>query len=409
MLLVLRPRTHHLISAVSKTPLPAFFSRKYSCTTLDDNDDNGHNDKSTQQQQMTIENYDAMKYRKWVQVKGTCEDEKNKFSVMSFNLLSRHYIWPHVYKDLSSEYLDWNGHRFPLINKTIQQFQCDIICLQEMEYHLYKHFWSKQFPSSEYTSFYVQKSSIFQSNKDDKRDGVGIFVNATRFDVLKEKRINFGQLILKDKKKYQYTKDLMNRLLPRNTVALILKLYDKQADKIVYVTNTHLYWSPQYNDVKVLQTKLMLDQLKKFVKEVNASIIFLGDLNSNHKSDVFNLITKETLDTLLSQAFAGKNYGVNNALIDKQGKVENPIPLKSAYEKLLAANQLRFTSFAPSFADVLDHIFVSDDIEVHSILGGVDESYISSLPVKGFPNEQFPSDHIPIIAELSYERGASSF
>ena len=383
---------------------------------------------------MTFEDYDAMKYRRWINVDvekqqnkddsnidininininvdtknrhgdHDAHDEKLRFSVMSYNLLLRHYMWPHVYQSLPQEYLDWDSYRFPLINKTIKQMNCDIMCFQEMEYFLYKKFWSKLFPTSEYESFFIQKSSINQSRSSEKIDGVGIFINTKRFQVLDERKINFAKLVMKHQTKFQFTKDFVSRLLPRNTVAIILKLHDKYTDKIVYVTNTHLYWSPQFNDVKVLQTKLLLAELKNYIKEnyKDASVIFLGDLNSNFNSDVYRLLSEGLVDSTTAKSFSGKNYGLGNALIDHNGKIQSPFNLSSAYQTLKDTNMLNFTSFAPSFADVLDHIFVSENIHVHKVISGVDNDYCKNLPVRGFPNDQFPSDHIPIAAEVSY-------
>ena len=80
---------------------------------------------------MSIDNYDAMKYRHWVNAnEDQLTDDSNKISIMTYNLLSRHYIWKGVYDHNDRKYLDWDTHRFPLINKTIKQFSCDIMCFQ---------------------------------------------------------------------------------------------------------------------------------------------------------------------------------------------------------------------------------------------------------------------------------------
>ncbi|KAI3402690.1 hypothetical protein KGF56_004571 [Candida oxycetoniae] len=380
---------------------------------------------------MTNNEYDVLKYRSWVLTKETTGDSSNssskdddddssssssggrddddeggrKFSVMSYNLLSRHYIWKHVYSKLPKDHLDWDKHRFPLINKTIRHLKCDIMCFQEMEYSIYKSFWSRDFPSSDYQSFYVQKSSLNQGFRhlDDGLDGVGIFVNTRRFEVLGERRINFGQIVMENKEKYNLTTDLMKRLVPRNTVALALRLYDKQAKRVVFVANTHLYWSPKFNDVKVLQTKLLLNELESFINgEEDTCVILLGDLNSNPQSDVYKLLRGNKIDTLSSREFLGRQYGKNNALISQEGEITNPFNFLSVYEPFIKSNHLHFTSFSPTYCGVIDHILVSNEMKIHKVLGEVDQNYFKSLKMKGFPNSQFPSDHIPIAAEISY-------
>ncbi|KAI5965453.1 hypothetical protein KGF57_000719 [Candida theae] len=384
VLMILVPRSLHITKIISFSPV-----RSLSYTT------------------MNFNNYDAMKYRQWVALDRDepPANDSSKLSIMTYNLLSRHYIWKNVYDKVDKLHLDWERHRFPLINKTIEQFSCDIMCFQEMEYYIYKTFWGEQFPSYKYKSFYIQKQCPSNLNffKNEKLDGVGIFVNTERFDVMEQLKINYGEEVLKQRSKYKLTSDWLQRVIARNTVALILKLYDKRTDKIYYVSNTHLYWSPDYNDVKVLQIKILLNKLQQFRKEHDSSIILLGDLNSNFDSDVVNLLSGRTIDTLSSPTFKHRKYGVNNPLIDPDGRINNPFNLRNVYQSLHSSNNLPFTSYVTRFADVLDHVFVSDDVSVDKLLGQVDPVYCNSDDVTGFPNSQFPSDHIPLVVEVSHK------
>ncbi|KAG7663603.1 uncharacterized protein J8A68_002852 [[Candida] subhashii] len=351
------------------------------------------------------DDYDATKYRRWVTLNPPPIDSKNKISVMSYNLLSRHYTWHQVFGYLEPEYLDWTTYRFPLINKTISQLRCDIMCFQEMEYYVYKHSWSKNFPDANYESYFVKKSlpGYWGGKSTEFIDGVGVFVNTNRFDVLDKREINFGEDILLNKSSYHFTDDLIKRVIPRNTVALLLKLYDKIADKIVYVTNTHLYWSPEYNDVKALQTKILLTTLHNYIDTPDPNIILLGDLNSNIRSDVFKLLSTKGINITESQNFAGHDYGDNNSLINEKKEIENPFEFVNIYDSLLKSQRLNFTSYTSSLTDVLDHIFISkQNFKIVKVLSEVDEQYCSSCAIKGFPNQQFPSDHIPLVAEISY-------
>lgn len=355
---------------------------------------------------MSIDNYDAMKYRHWVNAnEDQLADDSNKISIMTYNLLSRHYIWKGVYDHNDRKYLDWDTHRFPLINKTIKQFSCDIMCFQEMEYSVYKKFWCSQFPNDKYHSFYVQKQCPLNLKiyNNDKLDGVGIFVNTDRFDVLDQLKINFGKEVVNHRSEYKLTSDWIQRVISRNTVALILKLRDKQTGKTYYISNTHLYWSPKFNDVKALQIKILLNKLQQFKTEPDASIILLGDLNSNFDSNVVHLLNGESINTTSSPEFKYRKYGINNPLIDSNGFINNPFKLHNVYQDLHSSNKLPFTSFVSRFSDVLDHVFVSDDILVDRLLGEVDPSYCEQREVNGFPNLQFPSDHIPLVVEVSHK------
>lgn len=360
-------------------------------------------------------NYDASKYRSWLHFDEPSINKNQKISVMSFNLLSRHYVWKPVFGYLDQKYLNWPNYRFPLINLIIQQFNCDIMCFQEMEHLVYEKFWSKGFPSPNYHSFYMRKPNpvYWGDRPSENMDGVGIFVNGDKFEVLEHLEINFGEYIMQHHAKFNITKTTVERVIPRNTVALLVKLYDKQNDKIVYVTNTHLYWSPKFNDVKIIQTKLLLNVLREFIDPDclhDPCIIMCGDFNSNPSSKVFQLLNTGKIDAAECNEFTIHNYNhkINSELF-QNGIIENPFHLSCAYELLLThlrinpKEKLEFTSFTKSLIDVVDHIWYSKyHFKVTKLLGEVDKSYYANTGVVGFPNGQFPSDHIPLVAELTY-------
>lgn len=342
------------------------------------------------------DDFDPTRHRKWLQLQ---PHKPNSLSVCSYNLLSQHYVWEKVFGYLDPNYLDWN-YRFPLIQKTVQQLQCDILCFQELEYLVYRDW---RIPG--YTLHYVRKPPpLYWGTKlEDNMDGVGIYVKSNRFTVLHSQEINFGKYLLLLQTKFDLTSDLMNRLVPRNTVALLLKLYDKHCDRNIYIANTHLYWSPKYNDVKVLQTKILLELLKDFVDEEDPTLVLCGDFNSTPDLLVFRLLRDREIDIKHSGEFRHFDYGSrlqNEALVD--GKVKSPFLLAPAYGPLLEEN-LHFTSFTRSLTAVLDHIWLlPNKLAVCKVLGEVSTSYLDGEHVEGFPNNEFPSDHIPLVSELAY-------
>lgn len=358
----------------------------------------------------TVNGYDAMKYRKWVYL-NDMDADSTRISVMSYNLLSRHYVWKQVFGYLDQRYIDWD-YRFKLINETVRQFSCDLMCFQEMEHSVYENFWSQDFPSPKFKSFYTRKSppAYWDGRPEEHMDGVGIFVNTDVFEVQDELPVSFGEYIKSHESKFDITADTAERVIPRNTVALILKLKDKRNGKQVYVTNTHLYWSPKFNDVKVFQTKLLLNLLRDFMDKdsvKNPIIIMCGDFNSTPSSSVFRLLKKGYIFSEECQELLVHHYGkkLDNEIIEN-GLIKSPFRLACTYDYLLKGEnqderRLKFTSFTKSLKEVLDHVwYTQDNLNVHKILSEVDSTYISTCD--GFPNKHFPSDHIPLVAELYY-------
>lgn len=330
---------------------------------------------------------------------------------MTFNLLSQHYVWKKVFGDLDQEYLDWPHYRFPLINETITQFKCDIMCFQELESLVYEHHWKTSFPLENYKLLYVRKPNpqYWGSKPSEYMDGVGVFVNSERFDILDHMQINYGHYVSEHPDRFDITDDITSRVIPRNTVGIILKLWDRKVQKVVYVTNTHLYWLPKFNDVKVIQTKILLNELSRFVdkdnQEEDPCIIMCGDFNSTPNLLVYELLKEGKIKIDNATEFEGFDYGhkLDGELLESK-VVRSPFDLTSAYGSLLKddlAEKLEFTSYSKDLVAVLDHIwFSSANLEVNRVLGKVETKY--SAKSAGFPDRQFPSDHIPLVSEISY-------
>lgn len=349
--------------------------------------------------------FDACKFREWINFSSS---GKLPILVMSFNLLSQHYVWKKVYECMDQKYLDWAHYRFPLINETIAQFKCDIMCFQELECSVYVNSWAQHFPVENYRLFYVRKPNpAYWGNKPSEyMDGVGIFINKDRFDVLEYQEVNFSLYIQKHRDKFDVTEDFRNRLAPRNTVAVILKLKDKKTQETVYVANTHLYWLPKFNDVKLLQTKILLNQLRKFIgDEKDPNVILCGDLNSTPDLLVYTLLDHGSVDIGTAEEFHGIDYGsqLDGEMIANH-RLSSPFHLSPAYGALLDAEnreKLDYTTHTKDYTAILDHIwFSSSRFSVSKVLGKVQDEYTQGT--QGFPDKQFPSDHIPLVSELVY-------
>lgn len=348
--------------------------------------------------------FDATKYRKWVNLSDKKHKTSSNISILSYNVLSQHYMWKPVFGYLNLDYLDWPGYRFPLINKSIKQFKCDIMCFQELELSVYDKFWSKYFPQAGYDSVYVRKPPpCYWGNLPIKcMDGIAIFVNSERFTILKQETVNYGKYISENPEKFEMTKDLKERVVLRNTVGVVVQLLDKITGERIYVTNTHLYWSPAFNDVKVIQTKILLTVVQDFIDKddrLSPKIIMCGDFNSTPESDVCKLLGAGSVSPKNSVAFKDKDYGKK---FNKE--IDSPFKLSTAYNNLIKDHHLEFTSFTKSLTEILDHIWYSSgNFTVNRVLGEVDKEYCERDDVNGFPNNQFPSDHIPLVAEIGYK------
>jgi CCR4-NOT transcription complex subunit 6 len=223
--------------------------------------------------------------------------------------------------------------------------------------------------------------------------------------------------------------DVYNRVMPRDHIAVVLFLENRQTGSRLISTNVHLAWEPWFSDVKVIQVAILLEQLKKlsdgyakwpackdkevfrFANEDSADgiereipkcgpsikyddgsqipMIVCSDMNSTLDSGVYELITQGSLSNSHPDLGSHK-YGD----FTRNG-MSHSFSLKSSYGTI---GELPFTNYAPDFKEVIDYVWYSaNSLQVSGLLGEVDPDYLKRVP--GFPNYHFPSDHLALWVE----------
>ena len=323
---------------------------------------------------------------------------KKSFTVLQYNTLCQHYATPKMYRYTPSWALAWE-YRKNKLKDQILSYSCDIICLQEVEAKTYEEYWSPLLQKKGYTGvFHAKTRAKLLANKDSKKvDGCCIFFKNNKFKMIKFENVDFSTTWMKHAK-FQRTEDFLNRAMNKDNVALITKLQHIQTEEVVWCVTTHLHWDPKFNDVKTFQVGVLLDHLQKLIKEdtprqdiKKVPIILCGDFNSYVNSAVYELLSTGSVKN--HPDGIKKDYGYMS-----QGNFSHQLTLSSSYGLI---GELPFTNFTPSFVDVIDYIWYSSNaLRVRGLLGKIDEDYVSKFI--GFPNEQFPSDHLPLLARFEF-------
>lgn len=145
-----------------------------------------------------------------------------------------------------------------------------------------------------------------------------------------------------------------------NRICTWLKLEDKKAKKIFYVFNVH--YDHQGVVARTESSKLILKKIQAIAGK--NPVVLMGDFNGNHQSDWYL-------------------------------QIQNSSNLKDTYTlaKDPYVNNGSFNSFRPfpKSKDIIDHIFISKRFKVIRY-GVLTDTY----------HGKFPSDHYPVLAELSY-------
>ncbi|KAG6389626.1 hypothetical protein SASPL_151098 [Salvia splendens] len=333
-----------------------------------------------------------------------------KFRLVSYNILAQAYVKSIIFPHSLGPSLKWKA-RSQAILTVLKSLEADFFCLQEVDE--YETFYKNNMASLGYSSIYIQRSGK-------KRDGCGIFYKQDNAELVIEEKIDYNDSVatLDDEKtsssddgdkllvggNKEETKSGSEKESPedcgdpndprvrlkRDCVGIMAAFRRKNPTfHYVIIANTHIYWDPEWADVKIAQVKYLLSRLAEFKMLVakkfdcSPSLIVAGDFNSTPGDQVYQYLVSGT-------------SGMGPESVD-----DLPIPLASVYA--FAGGEPEFTNCTPGFTGTLDYILFSPDQGVKPV------NYLE-LPVaespdvsSGLPNYYHPSDHLPIGAEFEVE------
>lgn len=361
----------------------------------------------------------------------------DSFRVFSYNALCHKYATPGQYGYLPSGALVWDWRKNKVLEE-IRERDADILCLQEIDLHSYNEFFRNELAYNDYKGVYWQKTrATTMPEKEAKTvDGCATFFKRSKYILLDSQMINMSNLAI-NRPDMKGSPDVFNRVMPKDQIAVIAFLENRLTGSRLIVVNTHLEWSANFADVKVVQTAMILDSLSKaaekyarwpackdkkhyaFQDEANGDdgtppeapqepapsmeytsstqipLLFCGDFNSLRGSGVYDLLANGSLEKDNAD-FMGNKYGN----FTRDG-IQHPFSLRSAYSHLNGTpNELPFTNYTPGFVGVIDYIwYSSNSLEATKLLGPVNSEYLDRVPA--FPTWHFPSDHLSLAAEFT--------
>ncbi|SCU80223.1 LAME_0B02102g1_1 [Lachancea meyersii CBS 8951] len=332
------------------------------------------------------------------------ETIKKSFTLLSYNTLCQHYATPKMYRFTPSWALSWDYRREKL-KEQVLGYNTDIICMQEVESKTYDDFWVPLLRELGYTGIFHSKTRARTMHaKDSKKvDGCCLFYKNSEFKLVFKESIDFSSIWMKHKK-FQRTEDYLNRAMNKDNVALVARLQHVKSGEHVWTATTHLHWDPQFNDVKTFQVGVLLDYMEKTIKEhhgcSNAQevkkvpVVVCGDFNSSLDSAVYELLSTGAVRE--HRDIHGRDFGYMS-----HKNFAHNLPLKSSYDVI---GELPFTNVTPLFTNVIDYIWYSPQgLRVRGVLGEIDPDYVAKFI--GFPNDKFPSDHIPLLTRFEFTKG----
>lgn len=341
--------------------------------------------------------------REWTQIPDGKQDGES-FTVFNYNILCEKYATAQLYGYTPSWALAWD-YRKELILHEITSYGADIICLQEVDKENYDNYFTPQLLEKGYEGVFWPKSRSRTMNDTEQKavDGCASFYKSSMFELVNKQLVEFNQApSFRRDPNFKYTKEVYNRLMTKDHIAVIIMLERKGTGTRLMLANAHIEWNPKFRDVKVLQVAMLMDEVQnlangfaknpsrtvskdkapKYSSGVDIPLIVCSDFNSIPESGVYEFMSRGFIGND-HEDFMQLDYG--NYI--KDGR-KHDFPLKSAYSRL---GELPFTNYTPGFQGVIDYIwYTTTSLEVIGLLKEVDKSYTDA--VVGFPNAHFPSE-----------------
>lgn len=217
-----------------------------------------------------------------------------------------------------------------------------------------------------------------------------------RYKVEEKVLIEFNQMAL-SRPSLRKHKDMYNRVMTRDNIALVLRLNHKESRQEIIIGNVHIHWDPSFRDVKIVQTIMLAEELEKMLSQhPKSSMIVCGDFNSLPGSAVCSFLEEGSIPPNHPD-FMGHTYEPYTS--DGASSFLN---LRNAYS--IAPDPSPFTSFTPMFLGAIDYIWYRPiGLAVSGCLGTIPLDYTKQ--VVGLPSQHLPSDHVSLLAEFRLEGG----
>ncbi|KAF1810626.1 glucose-repressible alcohol dehydrogenase transcriptional effector [Eremomyces bilateralis CBS 781.70] len=365
--------------------------------------------------------------RDWIGFFETSDQSQETFTALSYNILCQRAGTSAHHGCVPDKALSWD-YRRDLILRELENFESDFICLQEFDAITHEDF-RQRLRELGYASYYSQRTRSRYLNGEQARlvDGCGTFWKTDKYISLASETLRFGELGLNDQS-VKKSADYINRVWQKDHIALVNLLENRVTGTRLILVNAYIFWNPKFKDVKLIQVAVLLREItqlaeqwadlppvrdkrsrpsdvpdapdapdqefapsSKYTNSTDIPLVICGDFNSEPTSAVYDLVARGSLPAHHDD-LDGRDYGPFST-----AGMSHPLTLKSAYG---AVGELPFTNYTPDYQGVLDYIWYSSNtVRVKGLLGEVDREYLRKVP--GFPDWNFPSDHLPLVAEFA--------
>mmetsp|Transcript_4568 Transcript_4568/g.7073 ORF Transcript_4568/g.7073 Transcript_4568/m.7073 type:complete len:675 (+) Transcript_4568:56-2080(+) len=334
------------------------------------------------------------------------------FRFLSYNVLAEIYATPSVYPYCPPWALAWSYRRKNLLREVLA-YKADLLCLQEVQGDHYEESFKPEMSKAGYEGVYKQKTRE-SMGADGKMDGCAIFFKRDRFALREKHVVEYNESAIGYTGLLKLPPEALKRLSKDNVaLVIVLEFLDARTNprnrgntQFLVVANTHIFWDPDFPDVKLWQVQTFLQELEKICIRVGTDangqrnclpLVIGGDFNSLPESGVHELLSLGRLTPshpdLLHDQFGVLSYG----------PLQHALSLRDSYAD--ANEELqgmpKYTNYTGHFVGEIDYVlYTPERIRLRSFLQLVPEEKVSEFTA--LPNQQWSSDHVALMCEFEY-------
>ncbi len=286
-------------------------------------------------------------------------------------------------------------YRKQLIAKELLGYNADVVCLQEVDEKLFTNDLEVVLgPLGGLQGAFCRKGGQVS-------EGLACFWRQETFDIVESHRFVLSD-VLQCEEAFgdvmaclEGNEELKENVLRRTTVLQIVVLESKTDPKVGYVIgNTHLYFKPDADHIRLLQIGLCMRKLDEIVKKWSQSfngrkysLVMCGDFNSTPPFGVLEYMTTGYIDEQHADWSSCEGQKVTGLKLSHRYRMES------------ACGTPQYTNYTKGFADCLDYIFYqTDNLTVSQVVPFPSEAELKQHGA--IPSVVFPSDHIACVCDL---------
>ncbi|CAG0912492.1 unnamed protein product [Notodromas monacha] len=326
------------------------------------------------------------------------------YTVMCYNVLCDKYATRQMYGFCPSWALSWEYRKKGIMDQ-IRHCSADIITLQEVETEQFYKFFRPELERDGYEGIFSPKSRAKTMCENERKhvDGCAIFYRVRKFKLVSSHLVEFNQLAMVH---HEGSDDMLNRVMTKDNIGLAALLETREeiweygverghVTQPVLVCTCHIHWDPDFSDVKLIQTMMLMRELETIAQNSgyrftendaplrtnDVNILICGDLNSQPGSGVTEFLTKRRIsfDHLDFKGYAYRSCLKKLTASDKpNADFDHPFKLNCAY----GDDVMPYTNYTYDFKGVIDYIFHSkENVKTLGILGPIDQNWMASSKI----------------------------